>query len=143
MNIGWYARRMSRMSSAELAHRARDQVIKLLWRRLQGSSADVSGALRSAEPLRFATPLPAGAAGAVPETARAALLESADLLMSSRWPVFSQVRSDLGPDPDWFLDVSTNRRAPELALDLPTLLRPVVARHADAPPFVISGAGTL
>ena len=113
MNLGWYARRLSRMSPSELAQRARDQAVKVLWRRLQADSRIESAAMTTAAARGFATPLPREAAGTVPDVARAALLEAANELLDSRWRVFSRVRSDLGPDPDWFIDISTDRRAPD------------------------------
>ena len=117
MNVGWYARRLTRMSPAEVAQRSRDQFVKLLWR---GQAGGRNGTARpiEADVGGFATALPDGLASTVPESARAALIESADLLLDFRWRVFSRVRSDLGPDPDWFIDISTGRRAPDQAYAL-------------------------
>ena len=114
MNLGWYARRLSRMSPAELAHRARDQAVKVLWRRLQADSRIEPAAMTTAAAARgFATPLPRGAAGRRPRLGAARCPGRRNQLLDSRWRVFSRVRSDLGPDPDWFIDISTDRRAPE------------------------------
>ena len=113
MSLGWYARRLSRMSAGEIAWRGRDQVVKLLWRRLQVRNM---GDDRTPVPIArgaFGTPLPAGTATRVPLPVRERLLEAADQLLDSRWKVFSRERTDLGADPDWFADMGSNRRAPE------------------------------
>ena len=59
----------------------------------------------------FRVTLPAGTADAVPATARAALLASADALMAGRWEVLGVERDDLVA-PDWFFDPCSGRRAP-------------------------------
>ncbi len=118
MNVGWYARRFSRMSPAEIAHRGRDQVVKLLWRRLQADAGIELPRPIAAGARRSPAPLPRRAAAMVSPAARDALLVAANQLLDSRWRVFSRVRSDLGSDPDWFIDISTGRRAPERAYAL-------------------------
>jgi hypothetical protein len=112
------------MSPGEMARRGRDQVVKVAWRRLQGHSGNgrpVSASGIVASP--FATPLPPQTAALVPTHARDAVIEAAELLLASRWKVFSLMRSDLGPEPDWFLDISTGRRAPDQAYALGIDLR--------------------
>jgi hypothetical protein len=61
----------------------------------------------------FAAPLPAG--DDVPEEARVRLKEAAEGLLAGRWPEFAHERHDMAPAPDWFLDPSTGRRAPDRA----------------------------
>ena len=131
MNIGWYARRLTRMSPGEIAQRGRDQVVKVLWRRLQGHAGNGRAVAAAGAPApRFATPLPEDAAATVPGPARVAVLEAAELLLASRWKVFSRLRADLGPEPDWFIDISTRRRAPDRAYALAIDLRdPAIVGH--------------
>jgi hypothetical protein len=115
--LGWYARRLARMSPAEVAWRARDQAVQLAWSRRQVSREQAAAvAARLTGPpgaRRFAAVLPPDAAVAVPPQARAALLEAADRLLQGEWEVLGVVRTDLVA-PDWFLDPVTGRRsAPE------------------------------
>jgi Heparinase II/III-like protein/Heparinase II/III N-terminus len=112
MNALWYARRLARMSPAEIAGRARDEAVKRRWRSRQVTDAD-------ADPLRvpdacppLATPLPAAGAD-VPEEARVRLKEAAEDLLAGRWWVFARLRDDMAPAPDWFMDPRTGRRAPD------------------------------
>jgi hypothetical protein len=49
----------------------------------------------------------------VPEDARVRLKEAAEGLLSGRWPVLGRERDDMAPVPDWFLDPTTGRRAPD------------------------------
>jgi hypothetical protein len=109
--LGWYARRLARMSPAEVPWRARDQVLRLAWARRQVRP----GQLAAAAPLppgqhRFAVTLPSGAAARVPEEARTAVLNSADRLLRGEWDVLGVSRTDL-VRPDWFLDPVTGRRS--------------------------------
>jgi Heparinase II/III-like protein/Heparinase II/III N-terminus len=109
--LGWYARRVARMSPAELAWRARDQAVQLAWTRRQVSR----GQLPAADALprgerRFTAVLPAGTAAAVPPEARAALLAAADKLLAGEWEVLGVARTDLVV-PDWFRDPVTGRRS--------------------------------
>ena len=60
----------------------------------------------------FAARLPPGGDD-VPEEARVRLKEAAEGLLGGRWPVFGRERDDMAPAPDWFLDPSTGRRAPD------------------------------
>ena len=41
--LGWYARRLARMSPAEVAWRARDQVLQAAWSRRQVKPEDLAG----------------------------------------------------------------------------------------------------
>jgi heparinase II/III-like protein len=108
--LGWYARRIARMSPAELAWRARDQAVQAAWARRQvrrGQALD-GPPFPGVRPFRAV--LPAAAAAQVPEQARAALLDAADRLMKGEWEVLGVVRTDL-VQPDWFADPVTGRRS--------------------------------
>ncbi len=114
MKLGWYARRLASMSPAEMAGRARDELTKRRWRLRQitdpaSDAADVPVAAPA-----FAAPLPPGGDD-VPEEAQVRLKEAAEGLLAGRWPVFALERHDMAPAPDWFLDPSTGRRAPDRA----------------------------
>jgi hypothetical protein len=107
--LGWYARRLSRMSPAELAWRARDKARQVAW-----STRIVQRDQRrpaTARERKFAAVLPTGTAAAVPKAARSAVLAAADQLLAGEWEVFGFTREDLAA-PDWFFDPSTGRRAP-------------------------------
>jgi hypothetical protein len=113
MNALWYARRLARMSPAEVAGRARDEAVKRRWRSRQvtDAAADPLPVPAACPPL--ATPLPAG--DGVPEEARVRLKEAAEDLLAGRWRVFARLRDDMAPAPDWFADARTGRRAPDRA----------------------------
>jgi Heparinase II/III-like protein/Heparinase II/III N-terminus len=113
MNALWYARRLARMSPAEMAGRARDEAVKRRWRSRQvtDAAADPLPVPDAGPPL--ATPLPAG--DGVPEEARVRLKEAAEDLLAGRWRVFARRREDMAPAPDWFADGRTGRRAPDRA----------------------------
>ena len=110
--LGWYARRLSRMSPAEVAWRARDQVVQAAWSARQ-VRRDQVGAGRSpvAAAGEFAAVLPGQVAARVPDDARKDVLSAADLLMQGRWEILGVVRTDL-VQPDWFYDPVTGRHAP-------------------------------
>jgi hypothetical protein len=109
MSALWYARRLTRMSPAEVARRARDQAIKRRWRSRQVADA-------AADPLEVprscAPPTPLEPSVEVPEEARVQLKEAAEELLAGRWRVFARTREDMAGSPDWFLDSRTGRRAP-------------------------------
>jgi hypothetical protein len=113
MKLRWYARRLASMSPAEMAGRARDELTKRRWRGRQvvDSAADPTPVPAACPP--FALPLPGG--GEVSEDGRVRLKEAAEGLLVGRWPVFAHERDDMAPAPDWFLDPSTGRRAPDRA----------------------------
>jgi hypothetical protein len=107
---GWYTRKLARMSPAEMAWRARDQLVQAAWSQQQVAREQVMDAPVSAGERRFTAVLPLGTAARVPEEARAAVLESANLLLRGEWEVLGVVRTDL-VRPDWFFDPQTGRRA--------------------------------
>jgi hypothetical protein len=96
-------------ASAEVAWRARDQVLRTLWwpRRVR------PGQLRSyrlpAGKRTFAAVLPPGTALCVPDEARAAVIDGAERLLRGEWDVLGVARNDLA-QPDWFRDPVTDRR---------------------------------
>ena len=111
--LGWYARRLSRMSVAEVGWRARDKVLQSAWSVRQVTSKQVSGSAQTAAQAnrRFAIVLPPETAAHVPPAARAAVIAAADGLLRGEWEVLGVVRTDMRA-PDWFLDPVTGRRAP-------------------------------
>jgi Heparinase II/III-like protein/Heparinase II/III N-terminus len=114
--LAWYVGRLGRMSPGEVAWRVREQALRRAWARRQvrpGQVASLPPPLVAAE-RRFTSVLPAGAAAAVPEAARAALLSAADRLMAGEWEAFGVVRGDMKA-PDWFHDPVTGRRSDQEA----------------------------
>jgi len=111
--LGWYLRRVTRMSPTEVAWRARDQALRAAWSVRQVRTAQIA-ALAEMPPAvgqrEFTTLLPAGTSDAVPADARASIIEAADRLLRGEWEVLSVVRTDLAM-PDWFLDPVTGRRS--------------------------------
>jgi hypothetical protein len=116
--IAWYARRLGRMSPAEIAWRVREQALRRAWRSRQvlpGLAAG-SGPLTAAEALadrRFTAILPPEVAARVPEAARAAIISGADRLLKGEWEMLGAVRTDM-VQPDWFWDPVTGRRSSPL-----------------------------
>jgi len=109
--LGWYARRASRMSPAEMAWRGRDKIVQTAWSRRQVSPGQIVVGGHQVSDRRFAALLPADAALGVPEEARTAVLASANALLQGRWEILGVDRHDLVA-PDWFYDPVTGRRAP-------------------------------
>ena len=110
--LGWYARRVTRMSPAEMAWRARDQVLRTAWsgRQVTREQLAAIAAVPSAGQLRFTAVLPPGTAARVPEEARKPVLEAADRLLRGEWEVLGVLRTDM-KRPDWFRDPVTGRRS--------------------------------
>ena len=110
--LGWYARRVARMSPAEMAWRAHDQVLRVAWARRQVSREQLAAVAVTSPPgrLRFAAVLPPGTAAQVPEEARKPVLEVADRLLRGEWEVLGVIRTDM-ERPDWFRDPVTGRRS--------------------------------
>lgn len=110
--LAWYARRASRMSAAEAAWRGRDMCLHAAWSLRQVSREQVHVRVGAIPGDRgFPVLLPDGAALAVPEEARQAVLASADRLLAGQWEMLGVQRSDLAA-PDWFFDPVTGRQAP-------------------------------
>ena len=95
-----------------MAGRARDELTK---RHLRGRQVTVADADPTGTPVAFPTfaaRLPRDGDD-VPEEARVRLKEAAEHLLGGRWPVLGRERDDMAPAPDWFLDPTTGRRAPD------------------------------
>jgi heparinase II/III-like protein len=109
--LGWYARRVARMSPAEVAWRARDRVVQTAWSRRQVTRDQL---LTIGPPgtneRRFSVVLPQDAAARVSQDARDAVLASADRLLRGEWEVLGVLRTDMVA-PDWFRDPVTGRRS--------------------------------
>ncbi len=108
--LGWYARRVARMSPAEVGWRAWDQLLRTTWSRRQVKPGALVPALPPGD-RGFTATLPPGTADLVPEAARKALLGTAEsLLRGDDWEVLGAVRTDMRR-PDWFYDPVTGRRS--------------------------------
>ena len=109
--LGWYARRVAKMSPAEVAWRARDQVLQATWSRRQVTREQLAkaGAPATRDP-KFSAVLPRETAASVPAEAKAAVLACADRLLSGEWEVLGVVRTNM-VRPDWFRDPVTGRRS--------------------------------
>ena len=110
MTLGWYWRRLSRMSAGEVAARLRTALRQTAWRSAAGRPALRPAALLPG-PHRARVALPAWPEGA--GAARGALLAYADRILAGDWPVFETQRHGVPAEPDWFLDPLTGRRAPQ------------------------------
>ncbi len=112
--LSWYARRLGRMSPAEIAWRAREQAIRRAWARRQVRPGQVASVpLPPAADRRFTAVLPADVAQRVPGHARDAIIADADRLLKGEWEMLGVVRTDM-ERPDWFYDpVTGGRSAPD------------------------------
>jgi hypothetical protein len=110
--LGWYVRRAARMSPAEMAWRARDQVVRLAWSPRQVTRQRLARAVAAApaRELAFTAVLPPATAACVPEETRKPVLEAADRLLRGEWETLGVLRTDL-EQPDWFRDPVTGRRS--------------------------------
>jgi hypothetical protein len=109
--LGWYLRRLARMSPAEVAWRVRDQALRLAWSRRQVRREQLASAVSlPAGERRFTAVLRPDSASRVPEDASKAVLEAASGLLRGEWEVLGVVRTDLVL-PDWFFDPVTGRRS--------------------------------
>jgi Heparinase II/III-like protein/Heparinase II/III N-terminus len=110
--LGWYARRLARMSPAEVLWRGRDEAVKAAWASKQVHRDAIGiGTSEAAADRRFSSVLPPEASARVPKAARTAVLAGADELMHGRWEVLGTTRTDMVA-PDWFVDPLSGRRAP-------------------------------
>ena len=110
--LGWYARRLVRMSPAEMAWRARDKALQAAWSTRQVRRDQIVGAASAGSAdRRFGTPLAPGTADLVPAAARDAVIAAADRLLRGEWEILGVTRTDMCT-PDWFLDPVSGRRAP-------------------------------
>ena len=112
LKLGWYARRLGRMSPDEIVWRGREQAVRRMWARRQVRQDQVASL--PTLPLRerrFTAVLPPDAASVVPAQARAALIADADRLLKGEWEMLGVVRTDM-TQPDWFYCPVTDRRSP-------------------------------
>ena len=117
---GWYARRLSRMSAAEIGWRVREQALRRAWARRQVTQPQLASlpalaAVRPRSQRQFSSPLPPGSAALVPGQARDAVVAAADQLLAGEWEMLGTVRADM-KQPDWFYDPVTGRRSAPDAL---------------------------
>ena len=98
--LDWYARRLRRMSPAEVAWRVREQAIRRAWASRQVRPDEVSGLppLPSGGARQFTSLLPQGTADLVPSAARDAILADAGRLLGGEWEMLGVVRTG-GPMP--------------------------------------------
>ena len=109
--LRWYARRAAAMSPAEVAWRARDQLLQAAWSRRRVTREQLDEDVPPPAGKReFAVILPPDTAARVPGEARAAVLDSANRLLRGEWEVLGVIRTDLVL-PDWFYDPVTGRRS--------------------------------
>jgi hypothetical protein len=114
VNLAWYARRLTRMSPAEVRGRLADAWVHRRWRARHVRPGEPDPLPLPAARLDFASPLDPALTAALPAESRARLLRTADAALAGRFRVFDRVRDDLSRDPDWFLDPRTGGRAPEV-----------------------------
>jgi hypothetical protein len=110
--LGWYARRLARMSPAEIGWRVYDKARQVAWAYRQEHRQPDFGVEASTGERLFAAALPVRTRAQVPEFARTAILATADQLLGGEWEVLGMVRTDLR-NPDWFLDPVSGHRAPD------------------------------
>jgi len=111
--LGWYARRLRRMSAGEVTRRTLDHGRRRMWARRQvrpGEEAPPPAGLLDERV--FARPLPESVREQLDDAAVAGVVAAADRVLTGGWSVFGVPRPDSG-DPDWFLDPVTGRRAPD------------------------------
>jgi Heparinase II/III-like protein/Heparinase II/III N-terminus len=110
--LGWYARRLARMSPAEMLWRAHDHALHAAWSRRQVRPGQVTAsAVMPPGGRQFTVALAPHTDKRVPDDARAAVLAAAEQLLQGEWEVLGVVRTDLLA-PDWFHDPVTGRQAP-------------------------------
>lgn len=109
--VGWYVRRLRRMSPAEVAWRGRDHLRRTRWASRQVLPGHPVGTpLELLPERRFSAVLPDDARGAVPVFARKAVIATADAILAGNLDVLGVPRTDLA-EPDWFRDPVTGRRS--------------------------------
>jgi Heparinase II/III-like protein/Heparinase II/III N-terminus len=109
--LGWYARRATAMSPAEVTWRVRDQVLRAAWSRRQVTREQLHADVPPPAGERdFAVILPPETAARVSGEAKAAVLDSANRLLRGEWEVLGVIRTDL-VRPDWFYDPVTGHRS--------------------------------
>jgi hypothetical protein len=102
LDIGWYLRRLRRMSPAEIAWRLRTAVIQQAWRFMAPTGPAVGCIAWSGATLP--------AVDVDPE-ARQRLLQAAEGILAGRWAVFGRNFDTAPSDPDWHRDVRSGIRS--------------------------------
>src|SRR5512146_1255008 len=115
--LGWYIRRISRMSPGEVAWRFREQGIRRAWATRQVPPGEVDGlpplagkAVRPRAERTFGPALAPDVAARVPARATAAVSAAADKIMAGEWTMLGVTRTDM-KDPDWFRCPATGQRS--------------------------------
>jgi hypothetical protein len=103
LDIGWYLRRLRRMSVTEIAWRARTAAVQQAWRFARPHGPAVGSIAWSG-----GTPT---ALAAVDPNARGAVLRAAEAILAGRWDVFGQNFDTAPADPDWHRCVRTGIRS--------------------------------
>jgi hypothetical protein len=112
MNLGWYWRRLSRMSAGEVALRLQTALRQAAWRPAAGRPALRRASLLPG-PHRARVALPPWQDRDGTTASRDALIAYADRILAGDWPVFETPRLGVPAEPDWFLDPLTGKRAPQ------------------------------
>jgi hypothetical protein len=110
--LGWYARRLRRMSPSEVAQRTATHARQKRWATRQvrqGSDAPAAAGVLSE--ISGPVSLHQVAREPVPTWFREAVQGAADQVLAGTWPLLGVSREDLA-DPDWFHDPVTRRSAP-------------------------------
>lgn len=109
LRLGWYWRRLRRMSPPEVRRRIGQQGRQWVWRYSRLRDDRFLPLVVDRGP--FPSPLSPQTAPSVPDAARLQLLDAADGLLVGEWDVLGVARRDLS-SPDWFFDPVTGKRAP-------------------------------
>ncbi len=108
----WYARRLRRMSVAEIVWRTEDLWRQELWRRKQVRAGAVESMVPARRGPAFTSPIDPAKRILPPEAALEALVTAADDVLAGRWEVLGVWRDDMA-DPDWFFDPVSGCRFPD------------------------------
>lgn len=103
MDIGWYLRRLRRMSLAEIAWRTRMAVIQQAWRFIPPTGPAVGRITWTGANLPAVVD--------VDPDARQRLLRAAEEILAGRWMVFGHNLDTAPTDPDWHRDVRSGIRS--------------------------------
>jgi Heparinase II/III-like protein/Heparinase II/III N-terminus len=121
MKLSWYWRRLRRMEATEPMWRARDALLKQLWRARQRHATPRKVGASRVIGHAFVGVLSIPSRGSLPQAATDRLVSAAQRLVEGHWRVFAREHPALGANPDWFLDTRSGRRAPRdhYAFDIP------------------------
>ena len=107
MKLGWYARRLRRMSPGEIVARSVAVARQWWWSQPARRPAPLATLLPGTRRAVFALKRSAAPSGAAAE----AVLRAADALLAGKWRIFG-LPTSLDAEPDWFLDPLTGITAP-------------------------------